>query len=213
MSYPVRFEVEPPAEPRDRLRALLRPLLAIPHLLLVGGPALGLLGGGYRAGGLGALAILIAVFDWVAILVTGQPIAGLRPYKRLYLTWRARVLAYASFLRDEYPPFGEGPYPVTFVLPEAPAARDRVNILLRPLMALPHLVVLTVLLIAWAVVMVVSWLWLSVTGRMPASLWRFARDVSAYSLRVEAYFLLLQDQFPPFALGEEAGHPLGERPV
>jgi hypothetical protein len=211
MNYPVRFDVAPPPEPRDRLMALLRPILAIPHLVLVGGPALGILGGGYRTGGLGALAILIALFDWIAILATGQPIAGLQAYKRLYLTWRARALAYAAFLRDEYPPFGEGAYPVTLELPELPATRDRVAILLRPLLALPHVVVVMILLLAWAIVAFVSWLWLVVAGTLPISLWRFGRDVMAYSLRVEAYLLLLCDQFPPFSLADDsATNPAGE---
>jgi hypothetical protein len=200
MSYPVRLEVLAPTEPRDRLLALLRPILVIPHLLLVGGPALGVLGGGYRAGGLGALAILIAAFDWVTILVTGQPIAGLQPYKRLYLSWRARTLAYAAFLRDEYPPFGEGAYPATLALPELPVSRDRAAIFGRPLLALPHVLVLVVLLIAWGVAAFVSWLWLALTGGMPPALWQFGRDVMAYSLRVEAYVLLLCDEFPPFSL-------------
>jgi hypothetical protein len=208
MGYPVRFEVEAPREPRDRVLALFRPILAIPHLVLVGGPALGILGGGYRAGGLGALAILIAAFDWLTILVTGQPLAGLQPYKRLYLSWRARALAYAAFLRDEYPPFGEGAYPVTLTLPELPVSRDRAAILVRPLLALPHVVVLVVLLIAWAAAAFVSWLWLAITGRMPASLWQFGRDVMAYSLRVEAYVLLLCDEFPPFSLTDPSAQEL-----
>ncbi len=203
MNYPVRFDVAPPPEPRDRLTALLRPILAIPHLVLVGGPALGILGGGYRAGGFGALAMLIAAFDWIAILITGQAIAGLQSYKRLYLSWRARALAYAAFLRDEYPPFGEGTYAVSLDLPELPVLRDRLKILLRPLMALPHVVVLVVLLFAWALAALLSWLWLSLTGALPPFLWRFGRDVMAYSLRVEAYVLLLCDDFPPFVLNEE----------
>jgi hypothetical protein len=203
MSHPVHFEVSPPEGPRDRLTALLRPLLVIPHLLLVGGPALGVLGGGYRTGGLGALAILIAFLDWLAILFTGSSLRGLEPFKRLYLCWRARVLAYSAFLRDEYPPFGEGAYPVKLALPPSPETRNRANILLRPLMALPHVVVLALLLIAWCVVGFVSWFCLVFTGRLPPSLWCFTRDVLAYSLRVEAYVLLLHDEFPPFTLGKE----------
>ena len=208
MSYPVRFEVAPPPEPRDRVLALFRPILAIPHLLLVGGPALGILGGGYRAGGLGALAILIAAFDWLTILATGKPIAGLQSYKRLYLSWRARTLAYAAFLRDEYPPFGDGAYPVTLTLPDLSVTRDRAAILVRPLLALPHALVLVVLLIAWALSAFLSWAWLALTGRMPATLWQFGRDVMAYSLRVEAYVLLLCDEFPPFSLSEASQQEL-----
>jgi hypothetical protein len=203
MNPPVRLIVEPPSSgPRNRLSALLRPILAIPHLLLVGGPALGFLGGGYRFGALGALAFLAAVFDWFAILFGSGPVSGLQSWKRLYLVWRARALAYAAFLRDEYPPFGQGDYPVTLDLPPEPATRDRSAVALRPVLVLPHLLVLMFLVMAWVVVAFVSWIWLVVNGTMPASLWRFTRDVLGYSLRVEAYALLIHDEFPPFALTE-----------
>lgn len=207
MTHPVRFDVEMPTGPRDRLSALLRPVLVIPHLLLVGGPALGILGGGYRMGALGALACLAALFDWFTILVGRGPIAGLQPWKRLYLDWRARALAYAAFLRDEYPPFGEGPYPTSLQLPPAPARHDLLSVALRPLLLIPHALVLCLLLVAWAVSSLISWGWLVITGRMPASLWRFAREVIAYSLRVESYALLLHDEFPPFALSDEGLAP------
>jgi hypothetical protein len=217
MSHPVQFRVDVPAGPRDRLTILLRPILAIPHVLLVGGPVVGLLGGAYRAGALGVMALLVALFDWILIVFGGQPIAGLQSWKRLYVQWRGRVLAYCAFLRDEYPPFGDGPYPAVVELPEPPATRDRADILLRPIMALPHLVVLAILVVAWALTAIVSWFWLVATGDQPASLWRFGRDVMAYSLRVESYILLLHDQFPPFALSEPeadtaAPAPLTRRP-
>jgi hypothetical protein len=92
----VDLTVERPDGPRDRLTALFRPVLVIPHALLVGGPFVGLGAGGLRTGGLGILAMTIALFDWVAILATGQPIAGLQALKRLYLQWRAGVLVYAT---------------------------------------------------------------------------------------------------------------------
>ncbi len=212
IDHPVHLHVEMPSGQRKRSSALLRPILSVPHLLLVGGPAIGVLGGGYRTGALGALAILLAFFDWIAILFTGSPIAGLDPLKRLYLGWRARVMAYASFLRDEYPPFGEGDYPATLELPPTPTTRDRVDILLRPIYVLPHFVVLAVLLLLWIIVALVSWLWLSISGRLPPGLWRFNRDVIAYSLRVETYALLIHDDFPPFALTDtpapSAGTPV-----
>jgi hypothetical protein len=209
MTHPVHFQVEMPVGRRNRLTALLRPLLVIPHLLIVGGPAIGLLGGGYRTGALGAVALLFALFDWVAILAGLGPLTGLQPMRLLYLRWRARTLAYAAFLRDEYPPLGEGDYPVVLTLPEPPATRDRLEVALRPLLVLPHLLVLLFLLIAWVVVAFISWLMLAIGGTMPASLWRFSRDVMAYSLRLEAYALLVHDVFPPFTLTDTAEEVVG----
>jgi hypothetical protein len=205
-----RLHVEEPTEPRDRVAALLRPILIIPHALLVGGPFLpGGSRGVPRAGALNLVAVTIAFLDWFAIVFTGRPIAGLQDLKRLYLRWRARVLAYGVFLRDEYPPFGEGPYPASLELPDEPAARDRLAVGLRLFLLVPHLIVLIALMLAGFATAVVSWLMLAVTGRLAHGLWRFNRDVIAYLLRIEAYGLLVHDEYPPFAL--DVGEPVAAR--
>src|SRR3954462_15040897 len=98
MTDAVRFHVDPPGA-RDRWSALFRPILVIPHAILVGGPFVGFGGGAYRTGALGLLPLTSAILDWFAILFTGHAIGGLQPFKRLYLCWRARVMAYACFLR------------------------------------------------------------------------------------------------------------------
>lgn len=203
MNDVVRFHVEPPGA-RDRWGVLFRPILIIPHAILVGGPFVGFGGGAYRTGALGLLAFTSAVLDWFAILFTGRPIKGLQPFKRLYMAWRARVLAYACFLRDEYPPFGEGPYPAWLELPEEPETRDFKAVALRPLLLLPHLVVLFCMLAVTLFVCIGAWFLLVFKGRLGENLWRFIRDVMAYALRVEAYALLIHDRFPSFGLAAEA---------
>jgi len=202
MSDAVRYHVEPPGA-RDRWGVLFRPILVIPHAMLVGGPFVGL-GGSLRTGALGLLAITSAFFDWVSILFTGHPIAGLQPFKRLYLNWRARVIAYACLLRDEYPPFGDGDYPARLELPEEPETRDFKSVALRPLLLLPHLLVLFCLLVVAFLVCIGAWASIVFKGEMGENLWRFIRDVMAYALRVEAYALLIHDQFPSFALSADA---------
>ena len=204
MTDAVRFHVEPPGA-RDRWSALFRPVLVIPHAILVGGPFVGFGGGAFRTGALGLLAITSAILDWFAILFTGHSIAGLRSFKRLYLSWRARVMAYACFLRDEYPPFGDGPYPAWLELPDEPETRDFTSVALRPLLLLPHLIVLCGLLVVTLLVCIGAWFLLVFKGGLGMNLWRFIRDVMAYALRVEAYALLIHDRFPSFALSSDAG--------
>lgn len=204
MTHPVRYEIEAPGAPRDRLSVAFRPILAIPHLLIVGGPVVGVFGGWYRTGAFGVLAAAIALLDWFAVLFTGRTIADLQGYKRAYLRWRARALAYVAMLRDEYPPFGEATYPATLHLPEEPVPRNRLSVAARPILLIPHLIVLALLLIAWVVAAVVSWFVIVITGRLPSELWSFGRDVIAYGLRVEAYALLVHDAYPPFVLSEDA---------
>jgi hypothetical protein len=197
---PVRFHVEPPGAARDRGSALFRPILVVPHAILVGGPLLGFGGLVLRTGALGLLAVTSAFFDWIAILFTRRPLAGLQEFKRVYLRWRARVSAYACFLRDEYPPFGDGPYAASLELPDEPGERDLKSVALRPLLLVPHLVVLFALTIVAAFVWLASWVMIVAAGRLNEHLWRFSRDVSAYALRVQAYGLLLHDRFPSFAI-------------
>jgi hypothetical protein len=199
MTETVRFHVEPPGA-RDRWSALGRPVLVIPHAILVGGPFVGFGGGAFRTGALGLLAITSAMLDWFAILFTGHSIAGLRSFKRLYLSWRARVMAYACFLRDEYPPFGDGPYPAWLELPDEPETRDFTSVALRPLLLVPHLIVLFGLLVVTLLVCIGAWFRIVFKGGLGMNLWRFIRDVMAYALRVEAYALLIHDRFPSFAL-------------
>ena len=202
MTDTVRFHVEPPGA-RDRWSALVRPVLVIPHAILVGGPFVGFGGGAFRTGALGLLAITSAILDWFAILFTGHSIAGLRSFKRLYLSWRARVMAYACFLRDEYPPFGEGPYPAWLELPDEPETRDFTSVALRPLLLVPHLIVLFGLLVVTLLVCIGAWFLIVFKGSLGMNLWRFIRDVMAYALRVEAYALLIHDRFPSFALSSD----------
>jgi hypothetical protein len=201
----VHFRVEPPGEQRDRWGTVFRPILAVPHAILVGGPLIGFGARAWRTGVFGTLALACAMLDWFAILFTRRPIAGLQPLKRSYLGWRARFLAYACLLRDEYPPFGDGPYPAQVELPAEPEHRDLKTVALRLLLLFPHLVVMFCLLVAQLFVVLVAWFSIAFTRRLSPGLWRFSRDVTSYVLRVEAYGLLLHDAFPSFSLSADAG--------
>jgi Domain of unknown function (DUF4389) len=200
----VHFHVEQPVGGRDRWGTVFRPILVVPHAILVGGPLVGFGAGSFRTGALGLVALACAVFDWFAIVFTGHSIEGLRNLKRLYLGWRARFMAYAFFLRDEYPPFGDGPYRAWLELPDEPARHDRKSVALRLLLLFPHLFVLLCLIAVQLFVAIASWFSIAFTRRLNDALWRFTRDVMSYALRVEAYALLMHDQFPSFGLTGEA---------
>lgn len=196
----VHLRVEHPEGQRNRWTAAFRPILAIPHAFFVGGPLIGFRPRWARTGVMGMLALLCAFLDWFAVVFTGRSIEGLRQFKRLYLGWRARFLAYAWLLRDEYPPFGDGPYPLWLELPDEPEPRDRWSVGLRLFTLFPHLVVLFAVVVVQAFVCVASWFSIVFTRRLGDTLWRFTRDVIRYALRVEAYALLIHDRFPSFAL-------------
>lgn len=209
-AYPIDVTVAPQLKDRNRLTTAFRLILAIPHLILVGGPitlAMSMVWypeeqGGWGAGGgvLGAVAAVIAIIAWFAILFTGRYPKGLWALAAMYMRWRVRAIAYLTLLRDEYPPFGDGEYSATLTLPMPRGARDRVTVAFRIILVLPQLLVLWVLGIAWAVSTVIAWFAILFTGKFPASLYDFGVGVLRWSMRVEAYMLLLCDEYPPFSL-------------
>lgn len=209
-SEPVELRVEPSIDGRNRLTTAFRIILAIPHLILVGGPIAGAMTWtsgdvnsrtDWGAGGvLGAVAAIAAVIAWFAILFTGEYPEGLWNLTAFYLRWRVRALAYTSLLRDEYPPFGDGEYPASVVLQRPTAPRDRVSVAFRLILVIPQILALWALGVAWFITTIVAWFSILLTGRFPARLYEFGVGVLRWNVRVEAYLLLLHDQYPPFSL-------------
>ncbi len=215
-TYPVALDVTPQLTDRNRLTVLVRLILAIPHLILVGG---GLVLGSwsfFRLRGWGegpnfafwtgdsgiitAAAFVIAIIAWFAIVFSGNHPSGMWNFKRFYLRWRVNSVAYASLLRDEYPPFGDSAeYPVSFGIDPPEGDRNRLSVALRLIYIIPHLVVLFFLGLAWTAVSVVAWFAILITGSYPQALYDFAVGVFRWSIRVEAYGLLMRDEYPPFS--------------
>lgn len=198
MPYPVSVAVTPPVGDRNRLTTALRPILALPHLLLVG-PA-GWLHRFGTAGVLGSAAYLLAVVNWFSMLITGEDIKGIREFQLYYLRWRTRALAYGMLLVDAYPPFGDAPHPASIEIAEPTVPRDRATIAVRLVLALPHLVLLFFILIAWFITTLAAWIAILMTAAYPSSLEPFAHGSLRWLLRVETYLLLLVDDYPPFTL-------------
>jgi hypothetical protein len=191
--HPVDIDVQRMAQDRNRLTCAFRPILAIPHLLLVGGPVAlaatihwrsepgNSIDWGTGTGVLGAVAGVCAVIAWFAIVFGGTYPPGLRTLATFYLRWRVRAIAYLMLLRDEYPPFGDEPYPAGLTISPSDESRDRMSVAFRIFLALPHILIVWCLGIGWMLTTLVAW-------------------VLRWSTRVEAYLLLLHDRYPPFAL-------------
>jgi hypothetical protein len=194
----VSVTITPQLEHRNRLTTAVRPILAIPHAILVG-PVYWWSRTG-SVGLLGAAAYVLAIVSWFSLLITGEHPRGIREFSLYYLRWRTRALAYMALFVDPYPPFGDGPYPATIDVPEPVVPRDRATIAVRLLLAFPHFVVLCFLLLGWLVTTVIAWFAILFTGSYPPSLYPFGAGVMRWTLRVEAYLLLLVDEYPPFAL-------------
>jgi hypothetical protein len=213
--YPISYDVEPQHADRNRLTVGFRIILGIPQWLLVGGPGgsgisiswpwragdarfafFGALGSGV----LGVAASVMAIISWFAIVFTGKQPRGLWDFTNFFMRWRGNAVAYLALLRDEYPPFGpgDGDYPAKFEVAAFPETRNRWSVGLRLIYAIPQLIVLFFLGIAWAITVIIAWFAILFTGRYPAGLYTFGVGYMRWSLRVEAYLLLMRDEYPPF---------------
>jgi hypothetical protein len=207
MSYPVLVAVEPALANRNRLTTAFRLILAIPHIILVGGAGLGLAfreGNATMAGGegglLGAVAVFLAIVSWFTIVFAGTHITGIRQFTLFYMRWRVRALAYLMLLEDAYPPFGDGPYPAHVEVIDPVRPRDRLTVGLRIFLAIPHFVVLLFVLVGWCLTTIAAWFTILLTGAYPQGLYEFGVGALRWLLRLQAYMLLLVDDYPPFSL-------------
>jgi uncharacterized protein DUF4389 len=208
-AYPVTVTVEPLLTNRNRLTTAFRLILAIPHAILVGGigfslgfnrDGTGLTSIGSETGLLGAVSGVLAIISWFTIVFAGTHIIGIRQFTTFYLRWRVRALAYMMLLEDRYPPFGDEPYPAAVAVVDPAGPRNRITVAFRIILAIPHFIVLFFLMIAWWITAIISWLIILFTAAYPPGLYEFGIGCLRWLTRLEAYMLLLVDDYPPFSL-------------
>jgi len=197
--YPISFDVEPQTAERNRLTTAFRFILAIPQVLIVGSPGNVGFGANAGTGVFGAVVSVTSIISWFAILFTGKYPRDLWNLAKTYMQWRANVVAYTALLRDEYPPFGTGPYPVTFDV-DYPEQSNRLSVAFRLILVIPQAIVLMFVLLAWVVTAIIAWFAILITGRYPEGLYGFGVGVQRWTLRVQAYLFLMRDEYPPFSL-------------
>ncbi len=95
---------------------------------------------------------------------------------------------------------GQAPILVSFA---PPAKQNRLTILFRGLLAIPHLIILWALTIAVEVVVLIGWFGALFTGSLPQWAHAFVTGVLRWQARVYAYLLFLTGSYPPFSLEDE----------
>ena len=194
-AHPARLTIDYPDRELNRLSTLLRPIYVLPIAVVIG-----LIGatesGGAIAGGMLVLpALLMILFR--------------QKYPRWWFDFNlqlarfgTRVVAYLALMSDRYPSTDEEQsVHLDLDYPDAGQDLNRWMPLVKWLLAIPHYVALCFLAIAATVAVMGAWLAVLFTGRYPKALFHFVEGVLRWSLRVQAYALLLvTDRYPPFSL-------------
>ena len=102
---------------------------------------------------------------------------------------------------------GDTGYPVRFEVdyPEAPSrglALLGVFFLLKPLLLIPHIIILYLLGIAGFIVFYIGYWAVLVTGRYPEGLFAFVLGVQRWSVRTDSWVYGTVDRYPPFSLSD-----------
>lgn len=123
-------------------------------------------------------------------------------FARELTRFSARVAAYFLLLTDEYPSTDEEQaVHLEIDYPDVQQDLNQWLPLVKWLLAIPHYVVLAVLLVGGFFVWVIAWFAILFTGTYPRGLFDYMVGVSRWVIRVQAYALLLvTDEYPPFSL-------------
>ena len=204
-AYPVRFSVDYPARPLDRLTTAFRIFTVIPIAIVLGTI------GGYSTtwdGGSRATTIVV-VGTGLLFLPPLLMILFRQKYPRWWYDWNLQLLrfnnrigVYLALMDDRYPSTDEEQaVHLDFAYPDARQGLNRWLPLVKWFLAIPHYIVLFFLYIGLIVVVIVAWFAILFTGRYPREIFNYVEGVIRWHNRVIGYaFILVTDQYPPFRL-------------
>ena len=202
--YLVRFSVDYPDRPLDRLTTFFRPFVAIPILIVLGSVS-GVPSPGTSGRTMGVAAGVGSLLFFAPLLM----ILFRQKYPRWWFDWNLEVLrfsnrvwVYLALMEDRYPATDEDQaVHLDYPYPDVQRDLNRWLPLVKWLLAVPHYVVLVFLNIAAFVVVVVAWFAILFTGQYPKGMFDFVEGVFRWNNRVIGYALVLvTDQYPPFRL-------------
>jgi hypothetical protein len=177
---------------RRRLAVLFRPLLLVPVALVALVWAL--------------IAAVAAPVAWVASIFAGRVPRFLHRTLRTALGYLVQVDAWATLASGRYPwPRRRSRHPVQLLC--ARERQRRWTVLLRPLLALPALVLASVLGVVQLCAAVAAWFVALVLGRTTAGLRELGAFCLRYATEAVAYGLLLTPRYPRLAPRRAADLP------
>ncbi len=211
-SYPARLAIDYP-EQLDRVSSFFRLIFAIPILII-----LTLL----TATASDTVTVITDSGEVVSkITTTGLGITGglfvatmlMIVIRQRYPRWwfdfalnlnrfSNRVGAYMALLTDRYPSTeDEQSVHLDLDFPDVEQELSRWMPLVKWLLAIPHYIILAVLVVGAILAILIAWFAILFTGRYPRALFDYVVGVGRWALRVQAYAtLLITDRYPPFSL-------------
>jgi hypothetical protein len=148
----------------------------------------------------------LAILSFFFVLITKKIPDSIFDFRVMTFRYQWRVMSFAFFMRDEYPPFAFDLGPddprtdAAVVTIERPGEMNRWLPLVKWFLAIPHYIVLAFLWIAVFVVWIVTFFAVLFTGRYPRGMRDFVVGVVRWTMRVNVYVLFMTDVYPPFSL-------------
>jgi Domain of unknown function (DUF4389) len=204
-SYPVRFSVDYPDRPLNRLTTAFRIVVIIPIAIVLGAVS----GGSWQWSAGGRTSDVAAGAGGLLVVAPLLMILVRQKYPRWWFDWNLelqrftnRVGVYLALMDDRYPSTDEHQsVHLDYDYPDAKRDLNRWLPLVKWLLAIPHVIVLVFLYIATVVMVAFAWFAILFTGRYPRGIFDFVQGVIRWHNRVTAYALLMvTDRYPPFSL-------------
>jgi len=203
--YPLQFSVDYPDRTLNRLSTFFRIFAIIPIVIVFV-----LISAGSTDGGAGDDIRGIGFGGGIGMFLATQIMLLFRwKYPRWWFDWNlalnrfgARVGSYLFLLRDEYPSTDEEQaVHLEMRYPDAPKELNRWLPLVKWILAIPHYLILLVLLVLSIGAVIIAWFAIVFGGRYPRPLFDFIVGTVRWGYRVQAYMLLLiTDKYPPFRM-------------
>lgn len=167
-------------------------LLALPHLMVVSA--------------LSSLANVLAYIGFWVVGFTGEMPQATHRLLEISFNWSTRAWAWIFGLDDVYPPFETDPVysaSVPVAKPVNPSkgwAVAGIFVFPKALALIPHAIVLAFLAIGGMFALWFGYVITAITGKYPDGIQDFLAGIMQWGLRVQAWFVGLTDEYPPFSL-------------
>jgi hypothetical protein len=176
------------------LGVMIRGFLLIPHYIVLF----------FYAMVVGILQLVL----WIPVLVNGRYPAWGYAIVGGYIRWVTRVQAYLILAAAAYPPLSTGGrHDVDVRWDEAQrvprwAGIPLLGVLVRTLIAIPHLVILWFLAIAVGLLSLITWLPVLANGRYAGWAYEIVGGYIRWQNRLTCYLFLMTGPYPPFSLDD-----------